>query len=553
MKFDKGLIFVFLISLIPLFDLFTPGLLVTHDAWLHGGRLASFYQSLSEGILIPRWAGNLNLGFGHPILMFVYPLPSYIGYILHSLGFTYTDAIKIMLGGSYILSGIFMHIWVREFLGKNAGIIAAVLYLYAPYRFIDLYIRGALGEHMAFVFLPLIMYALLKLNKIKGSLNIKSYYLSFIFSAISFMLLILTHNAVSLIFIPFIIFYVLYLFFENKSKLKLFITFSSLGYGVLLSFFFWFPAFMEGKYTLRDIITAGEYSKHFVNPISLIYGPWNYGGSGIFTVQIGIAHIALVIASIILFKKLFRKSKNEKIFYLGTFGFLLVSIFLMLKESNFIWQILTTLPKIQFPWRFLTMIVFSTSIIGALFVSKFNHKLLILIISLVAIIPTYSYWHAKEYDTSFTDNYFEKVFKGTTDTGEVSPIWSIRFMEEEPKDDIEIIDGDAELIKVEKKSNYHEYVINADKRTRIRENTLYFPGWKVYDNEIEITDIEFQDPKNRGLITFYVDPGLHNIVLKFEDTKLRKFANYVSASSLIALIFVPILIANGIRKRLKDK
>ena len=310
---------------------------------------------------------------------------------------------------------------------------------------------------------------------------------------------------------------------------------------------------MEGKYTLRDIITAGEYSKHFVNPTSLIYGPWSFGGSGIFTVQIGIVHIALVLASIILFKKLFRKSKNEKIVYFGTLGFLLVSIFLMLKESNFIWQIFTTLPKIQFPWRFLTMIVFSTSIIGALFVSKFNHKLLIIFISVATIIPTYSYWHAKEYDASFTDNYFEKVFKETTDTGEVSPIWSIRFMEEEPKDDIEIIDGDAKLIKIEKKSNYHEYVINVNKRTRIRENTLYFPGWKVYDNEIEITDIEFQDPKNRGLITFYVDPGLHNIILKFEDTKLRRFANYVSAVSLIGLVFIPILIVNGIRKRLKIK
>ena len=553
MRFDKGLLFVLLISLIPLLNLLTPGLLVSHDAWLHGGRLASFYQSLSEGIIIPRWAGNLNLGFGHPILMFVYPLPSYIGSALHFIGLTYTDSIKIMLGGSYILSGIFMYIWIKEFLGKNAGIIAAVLYLYAPYRFIDLYVRGALGEHMAFVFLPLIMYSLLKLNKVKVNSSIKSYYLPFIFTAFSFMLLVLTHNAVSLIFIPFIIFYSFYLFYGNKSKLKLALFFSSLGYGALLSFFFWFPAFMEGKYTLRDIITAGEYSKHFVNPISLLYGPWSFGGSGIFTVQIGIIHIILALASIIFFKKLFRESKNEKILYFGVLGFLLISIFLMLKESNFIWQILTTLPKIQFPWRFLTMVVFSTSIIGALFISKFNHKIVVTLIIIAAVLPTYSYWHAREYDRSFNDNYFEKVFKGTTDTGEVSPIWSIRFMEKDPKDDIEIIDGDAKIIKVEKKSTYHEYVIDANKKTRIRENTLYFPGWKIYDNEIEITEVEFQDPKNRGLITFYVDPGLHNIVLKFEDTKLRKFANYISAISLIGLIFIPVLTFTSLRKRLNNR
>ncbi|MBP9716431.1 MAG: hypothetical protein KBD51_00655 [Candidatus Levybacteria bacterium] len=551
MRFEKGLLFVFLVSLIPLLNLLTPGLLVSHDAWLHGGRLASFYQSLSEGILIPRWAGNLNLGFGNPVLMFVYPLPSYLGSVLHFLGLSYTDSIKTLLAISYTLSGIFMYLWIKEFLGKNAGIVAAVLYLYAPYRFIDLYIRGALGEHMAFVFLPLIGYALLRLHKLKNDSSLKSYYLLSIFSAISFMLLVLTHNAISLLFIPFIIFYSLYLFFESKSKLKLFITFSSLGYGAFLSFFFWFPAFMEGKYTLRDILTAGEYSKHFVDPISLLYGPWIFGGSGIFTVQIGIAHLILVLLSLVFFKKIFKKNDKQRIFYLGTLIIFIGSIFLMIKESNFIWEILTTLPKIQFPWRFLAIVTFCTSIIGAIFISKFNKNKIMILIILTAIIPTFSYWHAKAYDKSFTDSYFENEFKGTTDTGEVSPIWSIRFMEEMPKDDIEIIDGEAQIKKVDRNSTFHEYVINANKRTRIRENTLYFPGWKVYDNENLVTEVEFQDPKNRGLITFYVDEGLHSIIIRFEDTKLRKFANLVSLISLSGLLVLPLILLTQIKLKIK--
>lgn len=551
MKLDKGLIFVFLISLIPLFDLLTPGLLVTHDAWLHGGRLASFYQSLSEGIIIPRWAGNLNLGFGNPVLMFVYPLPSYLGSLFHFLGISYTDSIKILLAISYTLSGIFMYLWIKEFLGKNAGIVAAVLYLYAPYRFIDLYVRGALGEHMAFVFLPLIGFALLKLNKLKDNSSLKSYYLFSISSAISFMLLVLSHNAISLLFIPFIIFYSLFLFFENKSKKKLILTISSLGYGAMLSFYFWFPAFMEGKYTLRDILTAGEYSKHFVNPMSLLYGPWIYGGSGIFTVQIGIAHLTLVLLSLVFFKKIFKKNDKQGIFYLGTLIIFVGSIFLMIKESNFIWEILTTLPKIQFPWRFLAIVAFCASIIGAIFISRFNKNIIMILIILAAIIPTFSYWHAKAYDKSFTDTYFNKEFKGTTDTGELSPIWSIRFMEEEPKDSMEIIDGKAEIVKIERKSNYHEYVINAERKTRIRENTLYFPGWKIYDNEKLVTEVEFQDPKNRGLITFYLEEGLHNIIIKFEDTKLRKFANLVSLISLSGLLLVPLMLLKRIKPNLR--
>lgn len=550
-KFDKGIIFIFLISILPLLNLLTPGLLVSHDAWLHGGRLASFYQSLTEGIIVPRWAGNLNFGFGHPILMFVYPLPSYIGSFLHFLGLSYADSIKAMLAISYTLSGIFMYLWMKEFLGKNAAVAGAILYLFAPYRFVDLYVRGALGEHMAFVFLPLLMLALLKLNKLESKSTKAKYYLCIVFTALSFALLVLSHNAISLIFIPFIIFYSFFLFFGDKSKRKLFLTFFSLGYGAILTFFFWFPAFAEGKYTLRDIVTVGEYSKHFINPLSLIYGNWSFGGSGFFSTQIGIAHLVLVILLIIFFKKIFKKNDKQKMLSIGTFIFLTLGIFLMLKESNFVWETLTTLPKIQFPWRFLTMVAFFSSLIGAIFISKIKNKNLFIIMILVVIIPTSPYWHAKSYDKSFTDSYFENQFQETTDTGETSPIWSVRFMEKSPKNTIEIIEGDAKITKIERKSTYHEYLINAVENIRIRENTLYFPGWKVYDNEKLVTEVEFQDPKNRGLITFYVDKGLHNIILKFEDTKLRKFANSVSLISFIGILFLPILLIVNSRNKLK--
>ena len=124
-------------------------------------------------------------------------------------------------------------------------------------------------------------------------------------------------------------------------------------------------------------------------------------------------------------------------------------------------------------------------------------------------------------------------------------------MEEMPKDDIEIIDGEAQIKKVDRNSTFHEYVINANKRTRIRENTLYFPGWKVYDNENLVTEVEFQDPKNRGLITFYVDEGLHSIIIRFEDTKLRKFANLVSLISLSGLLVLPLILLTQIKLKIK--
>ena len=75
-KIEKLIVPALLIlSLIPLINLLTPGLPVTHDGQDHVARIANFYLSLSEGHMVPRWAGNLDWGFGHPILMFLYPLP----------------------------------------------------------------------------------------------------------------------------------------------------------------------------------------------------------------------------------------------------------------------------------------------------------------------------------------------------------------------------------------------------------------------------------------------------------------------------------------------
>jgi len=71
------------------------------------------------------------------------------------------------------------------------------------------------------------------------------------------------------------------------------------------------------------------------------------------------------------------------------------------------------------------------------------------------------------------------------------------------------------------------YYINSSLRSRILENTLYFPGWNVLVDGSSVP-LEFQDPANRGLITFWVNPGKHKIIVEFTETKLRLFSDYLS-------------------------
>ena len=525
------LLLLVIIGLIPILDLFHPGLPITHDGQDHVARIANFYQNLQDGNIIPRWAPNLNWGFGHPILMFLYPLPSYISSLFHFLGFNFVDSFKIVLGLTYILSGVTMYLWIKNFLSKEGALAASFLYLFAPYRFIDLYVRGDIGEHVAFLFIPLVLYFLFKLSK-----NYSSWFIAG--GSLSFAGLILSHNAVSLMFLPVIFFYCLYLYFYSKQNnlIRNLAMVFILGFG--LSSFFWVPAFFEGKFTLRDIVTANEYKSRFVSLAQLIYGQWNYGGSGQFTVQLGMIHWLMVLLAIPL--SIFFYIKKNKLWILttGSLIILLLNIFIMLPYSDFIWAHLKILQNFQFPWRVLAISVFMTSVLGGIVISQIKkYQLFIMCFILVLILfLSKDYWKALEYKV-FPETFFTSIYNGTTDTGESAPIWSVRFMLEQPRTHTEVIDGTAKVQDVSRNSTNHVYKVDVQRDARIRENTVYFPGWDA-DVDGKPVSVQFQDPNSRGLITFNVPRGQHLVLVKFTETKLRRISDIVSILSFLAVLLI---------------
>lgn len=532
MKIFKNttVLFIVIIGIIPLLDLFQSGLPLSHDGQDHVARIANFYQNLSEGNIIPRWAGNLNWGYGHPILMFLYPLPSYAASLFHFLGLSLIDSIKIVFGLAFLLSGLTMYLWIKNILGNHAGIVAGILYMFAPYRFIDLYVRGAIGEHVAFIFPPLICYFLYKLSKKYSPLFVVG-------GGLSVAGLLLSHNAISLMFIPLFIFYSVYLFWQSdKKKLLVISCLLVVGLGLGLSAFFWMPAFFEGKYTLRDIVTKGEYASRFVGLEQFFYGPWSYGGTGQFSVQLGIVQWIIVTISIVLL--FFKKTAKElKKFIVGLLIIMLIALFLMNSQSSIFWENITLLQKFQFPWRLLSVLVFVTSVLGALVISivlKNYKKYAVGVIIIAILFFSKDYMHAKGY-LHKDDSFFSGIYYGTTDTGESSPIWSVRFMEKEPKSHVEILGGKATIRETRRKTTEHVYKVFVLDKARFRENTLYFPGWSIIIDG-KTVPIEFQDPNSRGLMTFDLSEGEHVVIASFGGTKLRLFADTISVISVISIL-----------------
>ncbi len=512
------LFWVIAASLLPILSLLNSGMPVVHDGQDHVARIANFYAALKDGILVPRWAANLNWGYGHPVLMFLYPLPSYLASLFHFIGFSLVDSTKLVFGLSFVASALTMYLWMRAAFDKNAAVIAAVLYTLAPYRFVDLYVRGAIGEHLAFVFPPLILYFLQKR--------------SFIGMSVSLAALILSHNAVALMFLPIIGLYALYiLIFEEKKKWLFTVhCFLSFILGFSLSAFFWVPALLEGRFTLRDIVTAGEALRRFVPWSQFFYSPWNYGGTDTLTKSLGIPQWVGIIGALFLLTK--TKEKKRKVLIAGSFVALTVSIFMMTEWSRPIWASIRILQNFQFPWRFLSVSVFMAAFLGGIAFAQ-TKKLFLILYCLCIIFVTFLMWHPKGYQIH-EDSLYSGVYSSTTDTGESSPIWSVRFMEHAPAAHLEVIDGKATVKETKRTTTIHEYELVVDKPTLMLENTVYFPGWMIYLNGVP-TDIQFQNPNYRGLMTFRVTEDTKSVRVAFEDTKVRKTANVISLTSLVFL------------------
>ncbi len=202
----------------------------------------------------PRWSDYLNHGYGYPLFSFTYPFPYYLGFGIKLIGFGFIQSVKILFVLSVLLSALFMYLLGRELAGETAGFIAAVFYTIAPFRLVDLYVRGSIGESLSLAIFPLLFLSSLKFIQKPNSIRL-------CLCSIVLAMLILTHNIMAVIFFPLWIaffFTMVATYFEDLKYYtwRYFIPLLILGLG--LSAYFFIPAILEKKYILLSKIKLVE-------------------------------------------------------------------------------------------------------------------------------------------------------------------------------------------------------------------------------------------------------------------------------------------------------
>ncbi|MDP2860974.1 MAG: 6-pyruvoyl-tetrahydropterin synthase-related protein, partial [bacterium] len=266
---DKIFLFLlFLLAVVIVSPFFSPGFPNTHDGQTHVVRLAAFHQALSDGQFPPRWAGNLAFGFGSSVLSFNFPLSYFLGEIFHLSGFSFEDSIKCVFFIATVFSGMAMYGFLRQTLTSSISFLGGALYLLAPYRFLDLYVRGEIGESLMFIFPPLI---LLTLSKLKEKIS----WAKIFFAAALVCLMILSHQSLAFAFLAMIVSYSLVMFYPKKRPMTTVLLIIFLG--MSLAAFNLFPLFLERQYTNLDRLIQTNYRNQFPAISSLFYSKWSWG------------------------------------------------------------------------------------------------------------------------------------------------------------------------------------------------------------------------------------------------------------------------------------
>lgn len=341
MKKYWGLIIVLLLSFWAIKPLFTPGFFPIHDD-TQVARVFEMGKALKSGMFPVRWVADLGYGYGYPIFNFYAPLAYYFGGFLTLAGFDALLATKIMIGIGVVLAGIFMYFLARNLWGEIGGVVTAIFYMYAPYHAVNIYVRGAIGELWGYAFLPLVFYGLWKFPLI---------------GSIGFAGVILSHNLTALMAMPFLVIFAL---FHSKRY-----TLYAIFLGLLLSAFYWLPALFEMKYTnvTSQIGGGANFRDHFVCIQQLWDSPWGFGGSikgcldGL-SFKIGKLHIITSIFSFLMALFFIRRI----VWFL--FGGFLISIFLMTEISKDLWEAIPLMAFLQYPWRFLLLASFFSSVLA---------------------------------------------------------------------------------------------------------------------------------------------------------------------------------------------
>lgn len=539
--------------------LFASPFFFSDDGLLHLFRVFALDQTLRQGVIYPRWLWDLAYGYGYPIFNYYPPLAAYITETLHMLGLSFAAAaqgafvvfLAIAIGGAYAMG---VDLFAEEKNAQFIGILTATAYVFVPYFFIDVYVRGAMAEALSAAVLPWLIWSwrrALARRAISGP----------VFAALFLGILLLAHSLTLFIAAPFLGAFLLWewLHLPRAIKLPAFARLAwSTALGAGLGAIYWLPFVAEVSLVRmsRSNVLVGEiFQANFLEPAKLIQSAWlyQYGKApfalGLVPVFFGVLAVGAVLAA------------GKTLCVRGTILFFsmcaLVGAAAMIEPLRPAWLAVPFSTMVQHPWRLAIVIGFGLAIaISALPVVIANAlpKKIALPVQLAAIAVmgvAIVYSALADFvpqELHFPDDQmtiaqlarFEGYtgFVGTDTWSEYLPVTlrvpSLTSYSAAEKAESRSASADIRLMCYD--AMRREIAVSASTAVSISLRAFYFPDWRV---TIDDQPVPTYASTPMQLLTVDVPAGDHRVTFVSGDTLSRQVGtafSIVSAMTLIGLM-----------------
>ena len=542
-----SIIIILIATIFVCIPLMNKNIDMTYDDGIqHICRLIGTFQSLEKGET-GQILSNFCNGFGYSWNLFYSPLTAYLPLIFKLIGCNFAVCIKLFMALSVFLSGYFMYLFTKKVSKNNyIAILSAILYIFVPYRFTDMYVRNAFAEHTSFVFLPLIF---LGLYNLFNEENKKKTYILCIGS----IGLVLTHTVVTMYAAIFSAIYVLINIKKLKDKKILKLILINILLILVITSFFWatllelknatqYEVFREGRMERTDVLVA--YKLDFYRLFFTLSNDHMIYEVGLVTL------IGLIVTPFVI-----KKIKDKKYYKLYLFMLISGIVCCIMTLKIFPFESMPSILKmIQFSFRLLEFSGFFFSFVAAINIvtlcKKFETKeiLIILLVMAILYIPYKNQLRTLE---NYNEEALLEPIPVTEDTGRVhAGCASFEYLPTKAFENLDyiksredkalVLNGTAEISNQEKNGTNMKFDIKyVLEETEVELPYIYYLGYEVI--------LENND-KNIKLETFETDNGFvgikvpiteeGRITIKYEGTWIMKISAFASVVGLCCLMGV---------------
>lgn len=551
-----------LIAAIPLINLRIYG---TDDGYVHMLRIFGMEQILKEQNFPPFIYSKFANGFGYAINLFYSPIVTYGPLFFKIFNFTFTNCLKIFMFAVTLLSGIAMYkFMINVTRNKNVSLLSSILYVLAPYRITDMYIRIAVAELASFMFIPIIfdgLYSVLKEEKLSFKL---------IWGTVG---LILTHTVITMYMAIICLLYLVFNIKKLKSVKVIRILVISLVCILLITSFYWVGLLQHHNATSYEVFVPGrmEVGNKLEYYKTEIYQLFYTSKDQQMIYAIGMVTILGLVLTPIVWKRIEKEYKRTYVLFL-TFGIILIIMTLTFFPFE---KLPSVFKMIQFTFRLYEFTAFFFA-----FVAGINYGIIIknfkifdvIVLTIISTLLLIPYNSKLEYELSTNEERLIEGVRVTENTGRVhAGMASMEYLPSKAfkvlntyianrKDEPIIMSGEAEILNYNKNGTNLEFELTNMKNEREADNQnnkteagltielpyIYYLGYRVYANGSEIECTE----SDNGFVQIKINPALHeqNVKINVRYTG----TNEMIVASAISIISAMIIVVSKIILNMKN-